>query len=61
MIEFAILPENPAEKFFLLLIMAPLSEEILNRGLIEGYLLQHGYLWSAILFPAFLFALHFPF
>ncbi|WP_371731585.1 lysostaphin resistance A-like protein [Thermococcus sp. MV11] len=50
------LPEG-ARKFFLLLLLAPLSEEALNRGLLEGYLLNHGHFWGAITFSATLFAL----
>jgi len=41
----------------LLLLLAPLSEELLHRGLVEGYLLNHGRFWSAIFFSALLFAL----
>ncbi|WP_456394745.1 CPBP family intramembrane glutamic endopeptidase [Thermococcus sp.] len=50
------LPENLVEKFFLLLLLAPLSEEALNRGLVEEYLLQHGRIWGAVFFSAVLFA-----
>ncbi|AHL22930.1 CPBP family intramembrane glutamic endopeptidase [Thermococcus nautili] len=50
------LPEGIG-RFALLLLLAPLGEEVFNRGLVEGYLLSHGHLWSAILFSAFLFAL----
>jgi len=45
------------ERFLLLLFLAPLSEELLNRGLVEGYLLGYGYLRSAVAFSALLFAL----
>ncbi len=41
----------------LLLPIAPLSEELLNRRLVEGYLLVYSNFWSAILFSALLFAL----
>lgn len=44
-------------KILLALFLAPLSEEMLNRALIEGYLINHTYLWSAIIFSALLFAL----
>ena len=44
-------------RYPLILLLAPLSEELLHRGLIEGYLLSYGHFWSAILFAAFLFAL----
>jgi len=50
------LPEG-TERFVLLLVFAPVSEELLNRGLVEGYLLGYGHFWSAILFSALLFAL----
>ncbi|WP_457742290.1 CPBP family intramembrane glutamic endopeptidase [Thermococcus sp.] len=50
------LPEGPMG-IVLLLLIAPLSEELLNRGLVEGYLLGYGNLLSAILFSALLFAL----
>ncbi len=50
------LPEGIG-RFILLLILAPVSEELLNRGLIEGYLLGYGHFWSSILFSALLFAL----
>ncbi|WP_157895749.1 hypothetical protein [Thermococcus celer] len=33
-----------AEGLILLLILAPLSEETLNRALTEGYLLSYGHL-----------------
>lgn len=49
------LPEG-AERYFLLLFLAPLSEEALNRGLVEGYLLNYGHFWSAVIFSAVLFA-----
>ncbi|WP_297067600.1 CPBP family intramembrane glutamic endopeptidase [Thermococcus sp.] len=51
------LPEGLPWRVLLLLILAPLAEETLNRGLVEGYLLSHGYLWSAIILSAVLFAL----
>jgi membrane protease YdiL (CAAX protease family) len=41
------LPEG-AWKFFLLLLLAPLSEETLNRGLLGSYLLNHGHFWGAM-------------
>ncbi|EEB73481.1 CPBP family intramembrane glutamic endopeptidase [Thermococcus sp. AM4] len=50
------MPEG-IERFVLLLIFAPLGEEVFTRGLIEGYLLSYGHFWSAILFSALLFAL----
>ncbi|ASI99034.1 CPBP family intramembrane glutamic endopeptidase [Thermococcus celer] len=45
------------ERVFILLFLAPLSEETLNRALIEGYLLSYGHFWSAIFFSALLFSL----
>ena len=51
------LPDGFLWKALLLLILAPLAEESLNRGLVEGYLLIHGQFWGAILFSALLFAL----
>ena len=50
------LPEGIG-RFALLLLLAPLGEEVLNRGLVEGYLLSYGHFWSAVFFSAFLFAL----
>ncbi|WP_297556395.1 CPBP family intramembrane glutamic endopeptidase [Thermococcus sp.] len=50
------MPEG-IERLILLLILAPLGEETLNRDLVEGYLLSYGHFWSAILFSALLFAL----
>ncbi|AIU69343.1 CAAX protease [Thermococcus eurythermalis] len=50
------MPEG-VERLVLLLILAPLGEEVFTRGLIEGYLLSHDHFWSAILFSALLFAL----
>jgi len=50
------LPEG-IERFIILLILAPVSEELLNRGLVEGYLLSYDHFWSAILVSALLFAL----
>ncbi|WP_099209496.1 CPBP family intramembrane glutamic endopeptidase [Thermococcus henrietii] len=44
-------------RYPLILLLAPLSEELLHRGLVEGYLLSYGHFWSAILFAALLFAL----
>ena len=38
-------------------MLAPLAEELLNRGLVAGYLLKSGYILGAILFSAVLFAL----
>ncbi|ACS32526.1 CPBP family intramembrane glutamic endopeptidase [Thermococcus gammatolerans] len=50
------MPEG-VERLVLLLILAPLGEEVFTRGLIEGYILGYGHFWSAILFSALLFAL----
>lgn len=50
-------PRGGVERVFILLFLAPLSEETLNRALIEGYLLSYGHFWSAIFFSALLFSL----
>ena len=50
------LPGNLPLRVLLLLILAPLAEESLNRALVEGYLLSHGQVWGAIGFSALLFA-----
>ena len=51
------LPKGLLQRVLLLLFLAPLAEENLNRGLVEGYLLIHGQFWGAIGLSAFLFAL----
>ena len=51
------LPDGFIWRVLLLLILAPLAEESLNRALVEGYLLIHGQFWGAILFSALIFAL----
>ena len=51
------LPDSFFWRVLLLLILAPLAEESLNRALVEGYLLIHGQVWGAIGFSAFIFAL----
>ncbi len=51
------LPGGFLWKILLLLILAPLAEESLNRALVEGYLLIHGQFWGAVGFSALLFAL----
>ncbi len=51
------LPAGFLWRALLLLILAPLAEESLNRALIEGYLLIHDQFWGAIGFSALLFAL----
>ncbi|WP_297505985.1 CPBP family intramembrane glutamic endopeptidase [Thermococcus sp.] len=51
------LPDVFLWRILLLLILAPLAEESLNRALIEGYLLIHGQFWGAVGFSALLFAL----
>ncbi|AMQ18186.1 hypothetical protein A0127_02895 [Thermococcus peptonophilus] len=40
-----------------MLVLAPLGEETLHRGLIEGYLLHHTSFWVAIVFTAVIFGL----
>ena len=51
------LPDSFFWRVLLLIILAPLAEESLNRALVEGYLLSHGQVWGAIGFSALLFAL----
>ncbi len=51
------LPAGFLWRALLLLFLAPLAEESLNRALVEGYLLSQGQFWGAILFSALLFAL----
>ncbi|WP_297497656.1 CPBP family intramembrane glutamic endopeptidase [Thermococcus sp.] len=51
------MPEGLLWRVLLLLILAPLAEESLNRGLVEGYLLSQGQFRGAIGFSALLFAL----
>ncbi len=51
------LPESLLSRVFLLIFLAPLSEETLNRALVEGYILSYDHLWGAILLSAILFAL----
>ena len=51
------LPGGFLWKILLLLILAPLAEESLNRALVEGYLLSQGQFWGAIGFSALLFSL----
>ncbi|NJF25021.1 CPBP family intramembrane glutamic endopeptidase [Thermococcus sp. Bubb.Bath] len=50
------LPEGKLELFFLLLVIAPIGEETLYRGLLEGYLLSSGVFWGAVISSAALFA-----
>ena len=53
-----VIPKEMYKKVVLFLLLAPLSEELLNRGLIEGYLLMYGNnITNAILFSAILFSL----
>ncbi|HDN73531.1 MAG TPA: CPBP family intramembrane metalloprotease, partial [Archaeoglobus sp.] len=42
------LPDSAVKMVLLMLILAPLGEETLYRGLIEGYLLCHTSFWVAI-------------
>lgn len=55
------LPDSAVKMVLLMLILAPLGEETLYRGLIEGYLLCHTSFWVAIVFTAIIFGLiHIP-
>jgi membrane protease YdiL (CAAX protease family) len=51
------LPDSMLKIAILMLILAPLGEETLYRGLIEGYLLWHASFWTAIVFTAIIFGL----
>jgi membrane protease YdiL (CAAX protease family) len=51
------LPGTPFKIAILMLVLAPLGEETLYRGLIEGYLILHMSLWVAIVFTAVVFGL----
>ncbi len=51
------LPDSTFKIAILMLILAPLGEETLYRGLIEGYLLCHTSPWVAIVFTAIIFGL----
>ncbi|MBO8175679.1 MAG: CPBP family intramembrane metalloprotease [Thermococcus sp.] len=51
------LPDSAIKMVLLMLILAPLGEETLYRGLIEGYLLCYTNLWVAIVFTAIIFGL----
>ncbi|OYT31963.1 MAG: CPBP family intramembrane metalloprotease [Thermofilum sp. ex4484_79] len=51
------LPQNPLHMILLALILAPLGEEMVFRGILESYLLQNTNTWIAVVFPAILFAL----
>jgi membrane protease YdiL (CAAX protease family) len=50
-------PRSWAELVAVAVVLAPLGEETLYRGLVEGYLLQHASLWVAVAEPALLFSL----
>ncbi len=51
------IPENFRERAIIALIVAPLGEEFLFRGLLEGQLLKNMNLWLAIAIPALLFSI----
>ncbi|AHF80655.1 CPBP family intramembrane glutamic endopeptidase [Thermococcus paralvinellae] len=51
------LPDSTFKIAILMLVLAPLGEETLYRGLIEGYLLCHTSFWVAIVFTAIIFGL----
>ncbi|AGB04775.1 CAAX amino terminal protease family [Aciduliprofundum sp. MAR08-339] len=50
-------PEKLWLRILLFIILAPISEEILYRGLLEGYLILHTSSLIAILVPAVLFSI----
>ncbi len=49
--------QNPVAFFFMIVIAAPLLEELLFRGIILDGFLKNYHPWKAIFFSAFLFAL----
>ncbi len=51
------LPESRILAFILFILIAPTSEELLYRGLLEGFLLPRTFFWLAIIVPAILFAI----
>ncbi len=55
--EPSFIPEDPRERIVLALVFAPLGEELLFRGLLEGQLLGILDLWMAVAIPALLFSL----
>ncbi len=50
-------PEDPRERIAVALIIAPIGEELLFRGLLEGQLLKSSSMWVAVTIPALLFSL----
>ncbi|MCE4620424.1 MAG: CPBP family intramembrane metalloprotease [Desulfurococcales archaeon] len=51
------LPRRLIEAVLVAFLLAPFSEELMYRGVVEGYLLSHTSLATAILVPAILFSL----
>ncbi len=51
------IPDNAVERLILSLVFAPLGEEILFRGLLEGMLITSLNLWLAVAIPATLFSI----
>jgi len=51
------LPRSIFEFILVALLLAPFSEELMYRGVVEGYLLSHASLLISILVPAILFSL----
>ncbi len=51
------IPRNLTEALIVALLLAPFSEELMYRGVIEGYLLLHSSQTIAIIVPALLFSL----
>lgn len=51
------LPQRLIEAVLVAFLLAPFSEELMYRGVVEGYLLSHSSLATAILVPAILFSL----
>ncbi len=51
------LPRSLPEIILVALILAPFSEELMYRGVVEGYLLSHTSLFISVLVPAILFSL----
>ena len=51
------LPRSIFEFILVALLLAPFSEELMYRGVVEGYLLSHAGLLVSILVPAILFSL----
>ena len=55
--EPSFLPRSLPEIILVALILAPFSEELMYRGVVEGYLMSHASLFISVLVPAVLFSL----